>query len=65
MKSQLRIVSDKVDIKKRGITNSMASYEGIIPDLPGDSFRQKKGIGKTKPFNEKGKKFGVKPKRKG
>jgi hypothetical protein len=46
MQSQLRIVHDKVDKKKRGVTNSLASYEGILPDAPTDAFRQKKGKGK-------------------
>lgn len=43
MKAQLRIVKDKVDKKARGVTNSLAPYEGIIPDAPSDRFRQKKG----------------------
>jgi hypothetical protein len=47
MKDQLRIVADKVDKKARGVTNSLAAYEGIIPDAPTDSFRQKKGKGKV------------------
>lgn len=47
MKSQLRIVHDKVDKKARGVTNSLASYEGILPDAPTDTFRQKKGKGKA------------------
>jgi hypothetical protein len=47
MKSQLRFVADKADKKARGVTNSLASYEGIIPDAPGDSFRQRKGKGKA------------------
>ncbi len=47
MKAQLRIVEDKVDKKRRGVTNSLAAYEGIIPDAPSDSFRQKKGKGKV------------------
>ena len=46
MKSQLRIVTDKVDKKLKGDTNSLAPYEGIIPDAPSESFRQKKGKGK-------------------
>jgi hypothetical protein len=48
MKEQLRIVADKIDKKKRGVTNSLAAYEGIIPDAPTDSFRQRKGKGKAK-----------------
>ena len=47
MNNQLRIVADKIDKKKRGVTNSLAAYEGIIPDAPTDSFRQKKGKGKS------------------
>lgn len=47
MKAQLRIVEDKVDKKARGVTNSLAPYEGILPDAPRDSFKQKKGHGKT------------------
>ena len=46
MKAQLRIVVDKVDKKARGVTNSLAAYEGISPDGPADSFKQKKGKGK-------------------
>ena len=48
MKAQLRIVHDKADKKSRGVTNSLAAYDGIIPDAPSDSFRQKKGSGKAK-----------------
>ena len=48
MKAQLRIVHDKADKKSRGVTNSLAAYEGIIPDAPSDSFRQKKGSGKVR-----------------
>lgn len=43
MKAQIRIVADKVDKKARGVTNSLAAYEGIIPDAPTDSFKKKKG----------------------
>lgn len=43
MKSQLRIVDDKLDKKKRGVTNSLKAYEGIIPDAPSDQFKSKKG----------------------
>ena len=32
----------QVDKKKRGVTNSLAAYEGIIPDAPGDVFTQRK-----------------------
>ncbi len=45
MKAQLRIVTDKLDKKARGVTNSLAAYEGIIPDAPADTFKQKKGKG--------------------
>jgi hypothetical protein len=47
MKEQLRQVADKIDKKARGVTNSLAAYEGIIPDAPTDSFRKKKGKGKV------------------
>jgi hypothetical protein len=47
MKAQLRIVADKADKKARGVTNSLASYEGILPDAPAGSFKQKKGKGKA------------------
>ena len=47
MKAQLRIVTDKVDKKARGVTNSLKAYEGIIPDAPSDTFQQKKGKGKS------------------
>lgn len=43
MKSQLRVVEDKIDKKARGVTNSLAAYEGIIPDAPTESFRARKG----------------------
>lgn len=49
MKANLRIVHDKVDKKKRGVTNSLAAYEGIIPDAP-ERFHAKKG--KTKSINK-------------
>ena len=42
MKSQLRIIDDKIIKKKKGITNSLKAYEGIIPDAPTDSFKSKK-----------------------
>ena len=47
MKAQLRIVADKADKKAKGITNSLASYEGILPDAPAGAFKQKKGKGKA------------------
>ena len=46
MKTQLRVVQDKVDKKKRGVTNSLAAYEGIIPDAPSNSFKTKRSKGK-------------------
>lgn len=52
MKAQLRIVADKVDKKARGVTNSLAAYEGILPDAPTDAFRQRKGKGKEKSAGE-------------
>lgn len=45
MKAQLRIVADKADKKARGVTNSLAAYEGILPDAPADRFKQRKGKG--------------------
>jgi regulator of ribosome biosynthesis len=47
MKSNIRIVEDKVSKKEKGVTNSLKAYEGIIPDAPQDSFKQKKGKGKS------------------
>jgi hypothetical protein len=47
MKAQIRIVADKVDKKSKGITNSLAPYEGILPDAPTDSFKSRKGKGKS------------------
>jgi hypothetical protein len=47
MKSQLRFVTDKKDKKARGVTNSLAAYEGILPDAPGNSFKKSKGRGKN------------------
>ena len=46
MKTQLRVVQDKVDKKKRGVTNSLAAYEGIIPDAPSNSFKMKRNKSK-------------------
>lgn len=45
MKQQLRIVEDKIHKKAAGVTNSLAQYEGILPDAPSESFKQKKGKG--------------------
>lgn len=39
MKSQLRIVADKLDKKAKGVTNSLKAYEGILPDAPADQVR--------------------------
>jgi hypothetical protein len=47
MKSQLRIVEDKVQKKAKGVTNSLAPYEGILPDAPSLSFKKAKGRGKN------------------
>lgn len=47
MKSQIRIVADKVAKKAKGVTNSLSAYEGILPDAPTDSFKQKKGVNKV------------------
>ncbi len=47
MKSQLRFVTDKKDKKARGVTNSLAAYEGILPDAPGNAFKKTKGRGKN------------------
>ena len=53
MKSNLRIVHDKVEKKMKGITNSLAAYEGIIPDAPTDKFKQKKGKGKVSTLSKR------------
>ena len=45
MKQQLRIVEDKLQKKASGVTNSLKPYEGLLPDAPSDSFKQKKGKG--------------------
>jgi hypothetical protein len=54
MKSQIRIVDDKVQKKAMGVTNSIKQYEGILPDAPSDSFKQAKG--KNRVRKEGGKK---------
>ena len=53
MQDQIRFVADKADKKRRNVTNSLAAYEGILPDAPTDSFAKKKGKGKSinKPQN--------------
>ena len=45
MKDQIRIVEDAVSKKQRPgkNKNSIAQYEGILPDAPSNSFKQKKG----------------------
>ncbi len=44
MKSQLRIVADdKVKKTKKRGRNELKEYEGILPDVPENSFKQKKG----------------------
>jgi regulator of ribosome biosynthesis len=43
MKSQLKIVNDKIHKKQKHVKNSVAEYEGILPDAPSNSFKQKKG----------------------
>jgi regulator of ribosome biosynthesis len=53
MKANIRIVHDKADKKARGVTNSLAAYEGILPDAPDNSFKQKKGKGKGKTDKKK------------
>ena len=45
MKAAIRQVADKASKKERGVTNSLAAYEGIIPDAPSDSFKKRKGKG--------------------
>jgi len=47
MKAQVRFVADKKQKKARGVTNSLAAYEGIIPDAPDLSFKKSKGRGKN------------------
>ena len=53
MKSQLRFVTDKKDKKARGVTNSLAAYEGILPDVPSNSFKKSKGRGKNAGIDQK------------
>lgn len=47
MKAQIRFVADKKDKKEKGITNSLAVYEGILPDAPSLSFKKSKGRGQN------------------
>ncbi|CAE7454954.1 rrbs-1 [Symbiodinium microadriaticum] len=63
MKDQMRIVEDKIHKKKTGVTNSLAPYEGILPDAPSNAFKQKKGklgVKATKGSEGKKKKGGKK-----
>lgn len=46
MKAQLRFVDDKKTKREKGVTNSLAAYEGILPDAPSFSFKKSKGKGK-------------------
>lgn len=46
MKAQLRFVADKKSKREKGVTNSLAAYEGILPDAPSFSFKKGKGKGK-------------------
>lgn len=48
MKETLRFVTNKKEKKAKGITNSLAAYEGILPDAGEYRFKQKKGKGKGK-----------------
>ena len=43
MKSQLRIVADATHKRQKHVKNSVAEYEGILPDAPSNGFKQKKG----------------------
>jgi hypothetical protein len=47
MKAQVRFVADKKQKKAKGVTNSLAAYEGILPDAPSLSFKKTKGRGKS------------------
>lgn len=47
MKAQLRVLDDKAEKRRKGVTNSLAAYEGIIPDAASGSFRAKKGKAKA------------------
>lgn len=47
MKAQVRFVADKKQKKAKGVTNSLAAYEGILPDAPGLAFKKSKGRGKN------------------
>ena len=45
MKDQIRIVEDTIHKKQKlgKNKNSISQYEGILPDAPTNSFKQKKG----------------------
>jgi regulator of ribosome biosynthesis len=58
MRANLRIVHDKVDKKKRGVTNSLKAYEGIIPDAPENQFKKSKGKGQVYSSDNSSKKGG-------
>lgn len=54
MRAQLRFVEDKKTKREKGVTNSLAAYEGILPDAPSNSFKKTKGKGKgTGPGGDK------------
>lgn len=46
MKAQIRFVDDKKTKREKGVTNSLAAYDGILPDAPSFSFKKSKGKGK-------------------
>lgn len=48
MKSQMRIAADATHKKVNHVSNSIAKYEGILPDAPSNQFKQKKGLMKVK-----------------
>lgn len=47
MKAQIRFVDDKKTKKEKGVTNSLAAYEGILPDAPSNTFKKSKGKGQS------------------
>lgn len=54
MKSQIRIVTDAINKKQKRVSNNIDQYEGILPDAPSNSFKQKKGLMKHR-SSKKGK----------
>jgi hypothetical protein len=48
MKDTLRFVTNKKEKKDKRMTNSLAMYEGILPDAPENKFRKSKGKGKSR-----------------